>query len=139
MLNLRSISARLILAISLTVVAACAILGTFSLLTQRSLTRLALEQQLRLQYDSVIATIDYESRTALALSAAIAALPPVRDAVARGDREALAALLGGTMEALIAQGIPLLTFQTPPELYFTGFTRRKSSATTSRNGDTRWR
>jgi hypothetical protein len=68
MFNLRSISARLILTISLTVVAACAILGTFSLLTQRSLTRLALEQQLRLQYDSVIATIDYESRTALALS-----------------------------------------------------------------------
>jgi methyl-accepting chemotaxis protein len=95
-------------------VAACAILGTFSLLTQRSLTRLALEQQLRLQYDSVIATIDYESRTALALSAAIAALPPVRDAVARGDREALAALLGETMEALKVQGIPLLTFQTPP-------------------------
>ena len=114
MFNLRSISARLILAISLTVVAACAILGTFSLLTQRSLTRLALEQQLRLQYDSVIATIDYEGRTALALSAAIAALPPVRDAVARGDREALAGLLGGTMESMIAQGIPLLTFQAPP-------------------------
>jgi methyl-accepting chemotaxis protein len=114
MLNLRSISARLILTISLTVAVACAILGTFSLLTQRSLTRLALEQQLKLQYDSVIATIDYESRTALALSAAVAALPPVRDAVARGDREALAALLGGSMGALKAQGIPLLTFQTPP-------------------------
>src|SRR3974390_2619470 len=114
MLNLRSISARLILAISLTVVVACAILGTFSLLTQRSLTQLALEQQLKLQYDSVIAAIDYESRTALALSAAIAALPPVRDAIARGDRDALAGLLGGTLEALKGQGIPLINFHVPP-------------------------
>ena len=68
MFKLRSISARLILAISLTVAAACAILGTFSIVQQRSLMRLALEQQLKLQYDSVIAAIDYEGRTALAVS-----------------------------------------------------------------------
>jgi len=47
------------LAISLTVAVACAILGTFSMMQQRALTRLALEQQLKLQYDSVIAAIDY--------------------------------------------------------------------------------
>ena len=50
MLKLRSISARLILAISLTVAAACAILGSFSIWQQRTLTQLALEQQLKLQY-----------------------------------------------------------------------------------------
>ena len=44
MFKLRSISARLILAISLTVAAACAILGTFSIWQQRALTQLALEQ-----------------------------------------------------------------------------------------------
>jgi hypothetical protein len=44
MLKLRSIAARLILAISLTVAAACGILGTFSILQQRSLTQLALDQ-----------------------------------------------------------------------------------------------
>ena len=68
MFKLRSIAARLILAISLTVAVACAILGTFSVMQQRSLTRLALDQQLKLQYDSVIAAIDYEGRAALAVS-----------------------------------------------------------------------
>jgi methyl-accepting chemotaxis protein len=118
MFKLRSISARLILAISLTVALACAVLGTFSIIHERSLTRLALEQQLKLQYDSVIAAIDYEGRATLAVSAVIAALPPVSDAIAKGDREGLAALLGGAMKALMEQGIPLITFQTPPALVF---------------------
>jgi methyl-accepting chemotaxis protein len=118
MFKLRSISARLILAISLTVAVACGILGTFSILQQRSLMRLALEQQLKLQYDSVIAAVDYEGRAALAVSAVVAALPPVGDAIAKGDRDALGTLLGAPMKALMEQGIPLITFQVPPGLAF---------------------
>ncbi|MBR0697337.1 methyl-accepting chemotaxis protein [Bradyrhizobium lablabi] len=118
MLKTRSIAARLILAISLTVAAACAVLGGFSVAQQRELTRLALDQQLKLQYDSVTAAIDYEGRTALAVSAAIAALPPVGDAVAKGDRDGLGALLSGTMESVKAQGIPLITFWQPPAIAF---------------------
>jgi methyl-accepting chemotaxis protein len=114
MFKIRSIAVRLILAISLTVAVACGILGTFSILQQRSLTQLALDQQLKLQYDSVIAAIDYEGRAALAVSSVVAALPPVADAVARDDRDGLAALLDGAMKALTAQGIPLITFQKPP-------------------------
>ena len=109
MFKLRSIAARLILAISLTVAVACGILGTFSILQQRSLMQLALDQQLKLQYDSVIAALDYEGRAALAVSAVVAALPPVGDAIAKGDRDGLVALLGGPMKALKAQGIPLIT------------------------------
>jgi methyl-accepting chemotaxis protein len=116
MFKLRSISARLILAISLTVAVACGILGTFSILQQRSMMRLALEQQLKLQYDSVIAAVDYEGRAALAVSAVVAALPPVGDAIAKGDRDGLATLLGAPMKALTEQGIPLITFQVPPAL-----------------------
>jgi methyl-accepting chemotaxis protein len=118
MFKLRSISARLILAISLTVAAACGILGTFSIIQQRSLMRLALEQQLKLQYDSVIAAVDYEGRATLAISSVIAALPPVGDAIAKGDRGGLAALLDIPMKALMAQGIPLVTFQVPPSISF---------------------
>jgi methyl-accepting chemotaxis protein len=118
MFKLRSIAARLILAISLTVAVACGVLGTFSIIQQRALTRLALEQQLKLQYDSVIAAIDYEGRAALAVSSVIAALPPVGDAISKGDRDGLANLLGGAMKALTAQGIPLISFQTPPALTF---------------------
>src|ERR1700680_3065286 len=85
MFKLRSIAARLILTISLTVAAACGILGTFSILQQRSLTQLALDQQLKLQYDSVIAALEYEGRAALAVSAVIATMPPVAEAIAKGD------------------------------------------------------
>ena len=118
MFKLRSISARLILAISLTVAVACGILGTFSVLQQRSLMRLALEQQLKLQYDSVIAAVDYEGRAALAVSAVVAALPPVGDAISRGDRDGLGTLLAAPMKALMEQGIPLITFQVPPSISF---------------------
>jgi methyl-accepting chemotaxis protein len=73
----------------------CGVLGTLSIVQQRSLARLALNQQLKAQYDSVIASLDYEGRAALAVSAVIAALPPVGDAVVKGDSAALLALLGG--------------------------------------------
>ena len=118
MFQLRSIAARLILAISLTVAAACGILGTFSIIQERSLTQLALDQQLKLQYDSVIAAVDYEGRAALAVSAVIATLPPVADAVAKGDRDALSALLQGPLAALKPQGMPLISFHTPPATAF---------------------
>src|SRR5437588_9016459 len=76
MFKLRSISARLILVISLTVAVACGVLGTFSIIQQRALTQRALEQQLKLQYDSVIAAIDYEGREQLGI---FGMTPIVRD------------------------------------------------------------
>jgi methyl-accepting chemotaxis protein len=118
MFKIRSIAARLILAISLTVALACAILGTFSIMQQRALTRLALEQQLKLQYDSVIAALDYEGRAALAVSTTISALPQVADAVAKGDRAALSALLNDANKALKAQGMPLMNLILPPATIF---------------------
>jgi methyl-accepting chemotaxis protein len=118
MFKLRSIAARLILAISLTVAAACGILGTFSIIQQRALTRMALDQQLKLQYDSVMAALDYEGRAGLAVSAVIATLPPVEEALTKGDRDALSALLQGSLAALKPQGIPLISFHSPPATAF---------------------
>src|SRR3982074_1998688 len=114
MFKLRSIAARLILAISVTVAMACGILGPFSIIQQRSLTRLALDQQLKLQYDSVIAALDYEGRAALAVSAVVANLPPVADAIAKDDRDGLFALLEGPMKALKVQGMPFINLTLPP-------------------------
>jgi methyl-accepting chemotaxis protein len=118
MFRLRSIAARLILAISLTVAVACGVLGTFSIMQQRALTQLALEQQLKLQYDSVIAALDYEGRAALAVSTTIAALPQVADIAIKGDRDALSALLADANKALKAQGIPLMNLISPPATIF---------------------
>src|SRR5215469_7951702 len=111
MFKLRSIAARLVLAICVTVAVAAAVLGTFSLIKQRSLTQLALERELKLQYDSVIAAVEYEGRAALAVTSVIAAMPPVQDAVARADRDALMALLGESQKALKTLGMPLLNFE----------------------------
>ncbi|MGY4366187.1 methyl-accepting chemotaxis protein [Bradyrhizobium sp. LB1.3] len=66
----------------------------------------------------MIAAIDYEGRAALAVSTVIAALPPVGDAIAKGDRDGLLTLLGDANKALKAQGIPLITFQLPPAISF---------------------
>ncbi len=118
MFKLRSIGARLILAISLTVAAACAILGTFSMMQQRALMQLALDQQLKLQYDSVIAALDYEGRAAMAVSTALSALPPVADAVLKGDRDGLSAILGDASKALKAHGMPLMNLILPPATIF---------------------
>jgi methyl-accepting chemotaxis protein len=118
MFKFRTISARLILAISLIITLACGVLGSFSILQQRSLTRLALDQQLRQQYDSVIASLDYEGRAALAVSSLIAALPPVDAAIANGDRDSLVRLLGGAQAILKAQGMPLITAHLPPATVF---------------------
>jgi methyl-accepting chemotaxis protein len=118
MFKLRSIAARLILAISLTVAMACAILGTFSFLEQRALMQLALDQQLKLQYESIIAALEYEGRAGLAVGSVIAALPPVEEAVAKGDRDALLTLLQRPMAAIKSQGIPLISFHSPPATAF---------------------
>ncbi len=118
MFKLRSIAARLILAISLTVAVACGILGWFSIMQQRSVTRLALEQELKLLYHSVVAALEYEGRAALVVSTAVASLPPVADAIAKGDRDALIALLGDAHKALKTQGMPRMMVALPPATVF---------------------
>jgi len=120
MLKIRSISARVVLAITLTVAAACATLTVFSIIQQQGLTRLALEQELQVQYQSVMAAIDYEGRVAMAATGVIAGLPPLAEAIAKGDRDGVVALLAGSHAALKAQGFPLMTMFSPPA---TGFVR----------------
>jgi methyl-accepting chemotaxis protein len=118
MLKFRSISARLVLAISLTVATACATLAAFSIIQQQTLTRLALDQELKVQYESVIAALNYEGRAALAVSATIAALPPVGEAVANDDRDGLMKLLGTAQDALKAQGIRFVNLTAAPATMF---------------------
>jgi len=118
MFKLRSIAARLILAISLSVAAACAVLGTFSIFQQRALTRLALDQQMQMQYNSVISALDYEGRAATAVGSVIATLPPVAEAILDGDRDRLLALLKEPLVRLAGDGIPFISFETPPATSF---------------------
>jgi methyl-accepting chemotaxis protein len=65
-----------------------------------------------------MAALDYEGRAALAVSAVIANLPPVAEAVATGDRDALMPLLQAPLSAIKPQGMPLISFHTPPATAF---------------------
>ena len=118
MSKIRSISARLVLAVSLIITVTCVVLGAFSVSQQRSLARMALDQQMELQYSSIIAALDYEGRIALAVGTTVAALPPVADAVLKGDRDGLLALLGEAQKALKPQGISILNLTLPPATVF---------------------
>ncbi|SEH56217.1 methyl-accepting chemotaxis protein [Magnetospirillum fulvum] len=117
-MKLRSISARLVLAISLITTATGVVIGAFSVSQQRGMTQLALDQMMEQQYNSIIAALDYEGRSVMAASSTVAALPPVGEAVVKGDREALLALLGGAQKALKAQGISFLNLTLPPATLF---------------------
>ena len=118
MFRFRSISARLILVVSVIITATSVVLGAFSVVQQHALTRLALDEEIKLQYDAVIASLDYEGRAALAVSSVIAALPPVGDAIVKGDRETLMGLLRGAQAALKPQGMPIVDFSLPPATSF---------------------
>jgi methyl-accepting chemotaxis protein len=122
-------------------------LAAFSILQQESLTRLALDQELKVQYESVIAAFDYEGRTAMAVGGAIAALPQVVDAVSRGDRNSLLTILGASQAALKSQGINYLSVTLPPATIFLRVhdpkkfgddisTRRKTIVTANTDGVT---
>ena len=118
MFTFRTISARLVLAISLIIAVTCGVLGTFSIVQQRSLLRLALDQQLKLQFDSIISAIDYEGRAASVVGGVIAALPPVVDGIAKGDRTGLEALLRDAATGLQEKGVPRFGIIRPPATIF---------------------
>jgi methyl-accepting chemotaxis protein len=118
MFKFRSISMRLVVAICATVGAACATLTGFSIFQQQSMVKLALDQELKVQFESVIAAIDYEASTVLAVSATLAGMPPVAEVATKGDRDAGMTLLGGAMAQLKPLGIRFLNLTTPPATLF---------------------
>jgi methyl-accepting chemotaxis protein len=117
-IGFRSISHRLIVAISAIVAGTCATLGGFSITQQQSITKLALDQELRLQYEGIIAALDYEGRTAVAVGTTFANFPPLQDALEQGDRQAIEKLVQPAHETLKTVGVPLTTIFTPPATAF---------------------
>src|SRR4051812_48670489 len=60
------------------------------------------ERELHAQYDAFISRVQLESTRAEAMSAVVARIPAVQDAVAQNDREALMRLFGAGMAGLKA-------------------------------------
>jgi len=118
MFKLRSISARVVLAISATVAIACAILTAFAVMQEQALTRMALDRELKIQFENVTAALDYEARAMSMASSALAGLSATGDLVAKGDREGLYALLSGPLTALKAHDAQFINITMPPATLF---------------------
>jgi len=79
----------------------------------------ASERELRNQYQSVRFLIDQEAGSMVALSLALAKMPPVQAAMAAGDRKALLALTQASYKALKTEtGVEQVQFHTPPATSF---------------------
>jgi methyl-accepting chemotaxis protein len=114
MFQIRSIAMRLVVAIAATAAVASGVLCVFATMKQNEVTSLALEREMRLQYESVIAAFEYEGRTASAVAAIVGALPDVQAALDDENREALGAALGAAQKASKALGIGPWSFTKPP-------------------------
>ena len=118
MLKFKSISVRITVAITLVAAASCVALATFGLWRQQSTIELALERELRADYANIVAAIDAESRSVLAVAKALATMPELKSVVRAGNRDATLTLLHDTLIEVKPLGIELVVIETPPAVVF---------------------
>ncbi|ABD89015.1 methyl-accepting chemotaxis protein [Rhodopseudomonas palustris] len=116
MLGIKSISVRIMVAISLVGAVSCAALAGFGIWRQQTTVDLALERELRDDYATMLAALDSETRTALAVSKALATMPQLKALVRAGDRPGLLAMLNDALRDIKPLGLELITIQVPPAL-----------------------
>ena len=77
------------------------------------------QRELRGHYDALQSLLHDEARRAAAMSAVVASIPQVQQAMAEGDRAQLLSLFGDGLEALRAQyGVAQFQFHSPPAIAF---------------------
>ncbi|NVN86799.1 MAG: HAMP domain-containing protein [Rhodopseudomonas sp.] len=118
MLNIKSISVRIMVAISLVGAISCAALAGFGIWRQQVAVDLALERELRADYANMLAALEGETRKALVVSNALATMPQLKDLVRAGDRNGVVKLLKDALRDIEPLGLELITIQTPPGIAF---------------------
>ncbi|MEW6642981.1 MAG: methyl-accepting chemotaxis protein [Pseudomonadota bacterium] len=118
MLKFTSVAARIMVAISLVAAASCVVLAAFGLWRQQATVEVALERELRADYANLVAALDAQTRSALAVAHALATMPEVKAAVRAGDRPATIALLKEGLARMNPLGLELITIQIPPGIAF---------------------
>ncbi len=77
------------------------------------------ERELRSHYDALQSRLGQEARRAAAMSAVVAAIPAVQEAMAHDDRDALMRLFGAGFASLKADyGVDQFQFHTPPAISY---------------------
>jgi methyl-accepting chemotaxis protein len=115
---LKSISARMIVAITLVTAGSCAVLAAFSMWQQQSIVDTALEREAHDDYANLTAALNAETRTTLAVAEAMASMQSVKDAVRAKDRDKTIALLKEAHQRIAPRGLELITVQIPPATAF---------------------
>jgi methyl-accepting chemotaxis protein len=118
MLNCKSISMRMMIAISLVAAISCGVLAAFAVWRQQVTVDVAMERELRAAYTNIVGALDAETRTVLAVASALAAMPQLRAKVRSGDRAATLKLLKGALDNIKPLGLELLTVQIHPATAF---------------------
>ncbi len=112
---LHSVRIRLVAAIGLLTIAVCGILAAIQWRQQSELTQLALDREMEAEYRSVVAAMEYEQHTFLALSTFAAAMPEIVDAFGAADRNRMVADLKDPLAAIKgAFGYDVINFFRPP-------------------------
>jgi methyl-accepting chemotaxis protein len=114
MAALGSISARMIVAITLVAAGSCAALALFSVWQQQATVQTALDREAHDDYANILAALDAETRTTMVVSNALASMQSVKDAVRARDRAATIAVMKDALAMIAPRGIELITVQIPP-------------------------
>ncbi|MDB5620779.1 methyl-accepting chemotaxis protein [Tardiphaga sp.] len=115
---LKSISARMIVAITLVTAGSCGALAAFSMWQQQAIIDTALDREAHDDYANLTAALNAETRTALAVSEVLASMKQIKDSVRTKDRDATIALMKEAMERMTPRGLELISLQTPPSITF---------------------
>jgi methyl-accepting chemotaxis protein len=119
MTGLHSLRVRLIVVITLIVIVACTVLALFSMSQQARLTDRALDREMRSEYQSVVAAIEFEQKTFQVVATLMAADPDIRAGLAARDRDRIMARLQDGYAAIHAAfGFDVMQFTIPPAINF---------------------
>ncbi|WP_299719973.1 methyl-accepting chemotaxis protein [Tardiphaga sp.] len=115
---LKSISARMIVAITLVTAGSCAALAAFSIWQQQGIVDTALQRELKNDYANITAALSAETRTNLAVADVLASMPQMAEVIRTKDRAAALALVNLSYPKLKARGLELVTVAVPPGIGF---------------------
>ena len=119
MRKLWSVSARIMIAISLVAAASCAGLAAFGLWRQNIAVDLALHRELQSDYANMIGAMDSDTRAVQAVANTVANMPELKPMIRAQDRAGINALLDKTLNEIKPLGIELITIQIPPGIALT--------------------
>lgn len=114
----RSISARMIIAITLVAVCSCGGIAFFSIWQQQAIVDAAMAREAQADFANLTSALNAETRTTLAVAEALASMQSLKVAVRDRDRTATLALLKEAHERIVPRGLELITIQVPPAVAF---------------------